>query len=346
MSLKQKIMFLATTLTIFMALVGAIGGVGISMLSKRLTHLGHTSLPSMRNLILADMVSDGSHGMIYRVILAAKTDDAAELKAAKAETEELFQRFMGYLDELDKQDLDAEAQTRLDALKSNVRNYIAEGNRIITTAANQGSDQALALMPQFAKSFEADEEAMDSLATYIQESVNKSIEEDDKTGHTLIVVMIVSVGIAFAISMYLGLLITNKVVGPIVGVQSSLEEIASGEGDLTRRISVTTQDEVGALAAAFNRFIDKLQGIIKGVSDNAQVFSTKSQNLLGSAQQLSVSAKEVKTAVDAVAGAGNHIDQQTQALSKTGVATASDVGEIRAAADEMASVIVGTAAAT
>ncbi|PSU51488.1 methyl-accepting chemotaxis protein [Photobacterium frigidiphilum] len=54
----------------------------------------------------------------------------------------------------------------------------------------------------------------------------------------------------------------SRLVAPIKQVVESLKEIASGEGDLTQRIAVTQQDEVGELATWFNRFLDKLQNTI------------------------------------------------------------------------------------
>lgn len=54
----------------------------------------------------------------------------------------------------------------------------------------------------------------------------------------------------------------NKNIGNVV---NSLRDIASGEGDLTKRIEQHSEDEIGDLVASFNQFIEKLQGIIKDV---------------------------------------------------------------------------------
>lgn len=69
----------------------------------------------------------------------------------------------------------------------------------------------------------------------------------------------------------------NRIVAPMRTVVERLNEIASGDGDLTQRLQIQSQDEMGALARAFNLFLDKLQGTItqvvgavEGTRDTAQ----------------------------------------------------------------------------
>ena len=57
----------------------------------------------------------------------------------------------------------------------------------------------------------------------------------------------------------------NRIVAPMRTVVERLNEIASGDGDLTQRLQIQSQDEMGALARAFNLFLDKLQGTITQV---------------------------------------------------------------------------------
>ncbi|WP_368164275.1 methyl-accepting chemotaxis protein [Aeromonas sp. R6-2] len=60
-------------------------------------------------------------------------------------------------------------------------------------------------------------------------------------------------------------LLARQVVSPIRAVVSRLRDIASGEGDLTQRLQIDRQDELGELARWFNLFLDKLQGTVSQV---------------------------------------------------------------------------------
>ncbi|WP_024872567.1 methyl-accepting chemotaxis protein [Tolumonas lignilytica] len=57
----------------------------------------------------------------------------------------------------------------------------------------------------------------------------------------------------------------NRIVAPMRMVVERLNEIASGDGDLTQRLQIQSNDEMGALARAFNLFLDKLRGTITQV---------------------------------------------------------------------------------
>lgn len=92
----------------------------------------------------------------------------------------------------------------------------------------------------------------------------------------------VGAGIALLITVVLisvSLYITILVTGNIAQVVSSLQEIASGEGDLTKRIKQNSDDEIGTLVFWFNSFIERLQGIIGDVVNSIQPLSHVSKEL-------------------------------------------------------------------
>jgi len=77
------------------------------------------------------------------------------------------------------------------------------------------------------------------------------------------------VGLALVVLVLLWLT-ARGVTRPILGVAGMLRDIASGEGDLTQRLKYQGRDELGELAGWFNRFLDKLQPIIRDVKASVQ----------------------------------------------------------------------------
>ena len=115
------------------------------------------------------------------------------------------------------------------------------------------------------------------------------------------------------------------VTRPILGVAAMLKNIASGEGDLTRRLEYAKQDELGELASWFNRFLDKLQPIIADVKRSVQdARSTADQSAL-IASQTSDGMQQQFREVD-------HVATAFQEMS----ATAQDVAHNAAQAAEAA----------
>ncbi|MDN3640904.1 methyl-accepting chemotaxis protein [Simiduia curdlanivorans] len=80
------------------------------------------------------------------------------------------------------------------------------------------------------------------------------------------------------------------IVGPINSVAEALEDIAGGGGDLTRRLPINSDDEVGRLSTAFNTFVDKVHNIIAD-------FSVTATDLNAQATSLSATAKETERGV-------------------------------------------------
>ncbi len=75
---------------------------------------------------------------------------------------------------------------------------------------------------------------------------------------------------AAVLGMLLIWLTARGVTRPLLGLAAMLEDIAQGEGDLTRRLNYPHGDELGRLANAFNRFLDKLQPTIAQVQGSVQ----------------------------------------------------------------------------
>lgn len=125
----------------------------------------------------------------------------------------------------------------------------------------------------------------------------------------------VSLGLGLAAGVVGILLIWLTALGvtrPIIGVSAMLKNIASGEGDLTRRLEYTKQDELGELASWFNRFLDKLQPIIADVKRSVQdARNTADQSAL-IASQTSDGMQQQYREVDQVATAFQEMSATAQ----------------------------------
>ncbi|MGY3857507.1 methyl-accepting chemotaxis protein [Aeromonas intestinalis] len=132
--------------------------------------------------------------------------------------------------------------------------------------------------------------------------------------------------------------IARSITGPIRQMVSLVDDIADGEGDLTKRLNTQSRDELGALARGINRFIDKLQHLlgdvqktatevhryagdtdrIAGQTDtNLQHHQAEMEQMLTAVQEMSYVSQEVAT------HANNTADSAKQAQG------AADQGKVR-----------------
>ncbi|MDH4651789.1 methyl-accepting chemotaxis protein, partial [Pseudomonas sp. BN606] len=125
-------------------------------------------------------------------------------------------------------------------------------------------------------------------------------------------------GIAAAVTGLLLVWLTARgVTRPILGVASMLKDIASGEGDLTRRLDYARQDELGELAGWFNRFLDKLQPIIADVKRSVQDARSTADQSAAIASQTSAGMQQQYREVDQVATASNEMSATAQDVARS-----------------------------
>jgi len=77
--------------------------------------------------------------------------------------------------------------------------------------------------------------------------------------------------------------INRQIATPLRELATRLEDIAQGEGDLTRRLEIDSRDEIGEVARWFNTFMEKLQGILLQFASTAEHVASASEELSSSA---------------------------------------------------------------
>ncbi|CAH6808789.1 Methyl-accepting chemotaxis protein [Vibrio chagasii] len=100
-----------------------------------------------------------------------------------------------------------------------------------------------------------------------------------------------------------------SIVKPIRQVVERLNDIASGEGDLTQRLEVKSQDEIGQLSKGFNLFLDKLQHTIKEVIHTTEQVANTTSQAKASASSTRESSESQFKEVDLVATAAEEMTQ-------------------------------------
>ncbi len=123
--------------------------------------------------------------------------------------------------------------------------------------------------------------------------------------------------LAAVIGLLLIWLMARSVTRPILGVAHMLQDIASGEGDLTRRLHYDKRDELGELAGWFNRFLDKLQPTIAEVKRSVQDARATADQSAAIASQTSAGMEQQYRQVDQVATASHEMSATAQDVARS-----------------------------
>ncbi|WP_093612943.1 methyl-accepting chemotaxis protein [Actinoplanes philippinensis] len=117
------------------------------------------------------------------------------------------------------------------------------------------------------------------------------------------------------VSAVIALLVARGVVRPIERLRDRMAEIADGDGDLTQRATVHGDDEAGQLAGAFNRFVDKVAGTVRGIAGSAAEVRAAADRLADGTHQLSANVVHVSDNLGTAAEATRTVNVSVQSVA-------------------------------
>lgn len=134
------------------------------------------------------------------------------------------------------------------------------------------------------------------------------------------------------------------VTRPITHTVDMIKDIAQGEGDLTRRIKIRDEDEIGMLSQWFNRFVEKLQAIIREVAQNAGTVDRSSTALAGISTDISGSIQNLSDKSNTVAAAAEEMSTNMASVAAASEEASANINMVAAATEEMTNTISGISA--
>ena len=151
--------------------------------------------------------------------------------------------------------------------------------------------------------------------------------------------MLISAGIIFGGIITLCLIIVFGLVGALKLMIVNFKDIAEGEGDLTKRIEIKSNDEIAELAGWFNIFIEKLHGIISSISKNTETISDEAVTLASVANDLSGNSQDTSERSETVATAAEEMSSNLNNVAAAMEESTTNTSMVASAAEEMTATI-------
>ncbi|QKE80153.1 methyl-accepting chemotaxis protein [Pseudomonas aeruginosa] len=118
-----------------------------------------------------------------------------------------------------------------------------------------------------------------------------------------------------AIVLLLGMLI-RVLMQPLTDMGRAMQDIAQGEGDLTKRLKVTSNDEFGVLAISFNRFVERIHESIREVAGTARQLHDVAQLVVNASNSSMANSDEQSNRTNSVAAAINELGAAAQEIAR------------------------------
>lgn len=190
------------------------------------------------------------------------------------------------------------------------------------------------------------EETMHQLEKTIEEIIgnNKALTDEEKqslkyTYHNAIVINIFTVICAVIVTVIVIIIVSRKMLQPIMAMEKEISlmitEITKREGDLTKRVAVSSNDEIGSLAQGINTFLEKLQHIFIMLKADAEKMDGVVNEVFESVNTSNESASELSALTEQLSAAMQQIANNLVEMEKNNESVQGDVKNIAIESDQL-----------
>ena len=171
-----------------------------------------------------------------------------------------------------------------------------------------------------------------SVNWYIGLSVDKdkafSMLSEFRTSAVIATVIAVVIIIAL-----LGMLI-RLLIQPLHVMTRAMEDIADGEGDLTKRLTIVNNDEFGVLGTAFNRFVERIHGSIREVSSATGQVNEVALRVVAASNSSMYNSDQQASRTSSVAAAINQLGAAAQEIARNAAQASNQASYARGLAED------------
>jgi len=153
------------------------------------------------------------------------------------------------------------------------------------------------------------------------------------------VILVVGVVCAAVLVGLVTLLILKLMITPLEKVVDNFKAIAQGEGDLTTRLPIKSEDEMGMLATWFNTFMARLQTIIKEVAAKTETVSRSSEKLSKLSVQMSTGTEQVSRRASNVSTSAQDMSGNLNTVAAASEQATTNITMVATTVEEMSSTI-------
>jgi methyl-accepting chemotaxis protein len=240
-----------------------------------------------------------------------------------------------------------DAKLTYESLEVHLAEYKPVVDKMIDLVRSNQREQAIAMLAEAQKVANPINDEIQMLFDLKVTDGNRESEINGQVTNRTIVTMTIIVVIAVAAAVALGMMISNTISRPVQKLVNAADQLA--EGDLDIWIDVKTKDEIGMLAASFQKMSDNLNEVMtnitsaseqvaagsKQVSDSSISLSQGATEQASSVEQLTASLEEISTQTTQNAGSANQANDIAETARNNAIQGNTQMKEMLEAMDEI-----------
>jgi len=232
--------------------------------------------------------------------------------------------------------IDVTVQSDVQQMQVLFENYYKAAKKL-TKGMIEGSlagDNIKSSVDTMGKALNSFQSALTSFRATSYERFTATLEEANDAAESALITGIVITIIVMFIVGSIAYFISNLISHNILNVVDSLQDMAKGNGDLTKRLTTKSTDEIGALVDSFNQFVEKLQHIISEVYGSTTQLAAAAEEMSAITVASTENVRRQQQETDQVATAMNEMTATVMEVSQNAEQAAESTSEADTQAQE------------
>ncbi len=329
--MTEKITIRSLLLTVFIVTLVGIGSLtlgGYVILQSNIDVARELRNRQTEKITIIEQVDSQSRSIIANIVLSVGSGQSSDLEQAGKENEELKTTLI----RAKKMRISPDALKRIDAARQEL--FVA-GELYVDRIIAQDFAQWAPLEEQFKGKKTVLYQSIEQLRISVKDEFNTTLDELIRQSEQgLRVAMTIAVVVLLFI-LFLYMMIFKSVITPIKSVISMLTDLAEGAGDLSKTISVDSEDEFGKMAHLMNRFIANIGGMVRDIRGAANTIASHSNELALSSAQLVDSSNTLTGRSENASAATEEMNANINAMAGTSEEMSVNAANVSSIAEQM-----------
>jgi methyl-accepting chemotaxis protein len=307
------------------------GIIGTIITTASLNHIAAVTTPE----VVASMAANRDIDNVYIAIAGMCSAKSPELKMQfKQDIDKTRESYKAEIDTLEKLETNDEGRTAIANFKKVIAEAKEVNNRIIELSLTGKDNEASAAYQNEGMKHARDlDSAGDLIVTYNEKRIAIRTAEA-RASQTISLVIFIGISILSGfVCILLGLVITRSITKPLSRGINFADDLS--KGDLTQRLAVEQEDEVGKLAKSLNNMAENLKNRMKDISTSSSTLSASSGELSAVSAQLSANAEAMTAQSNTAASATEQANANVNNISSAAEEMSSGVSTVATAIEEM-----------
>jgi methyl-accepting chemotaxis protein len=329
-SIRAKILVPVLLLGFISIMSNVIALMNLKRVDQTATVIADQYLTAITELDTIGQTSKEIHTLALSHIVATDFETMTSVIAKIDEEEAVLEQ---YIEDYSKY-VDTDSQASYEKMKSDYQSFKDSVMVLLAQSANQKTKDAYetanGLVSQCSEQLNND--INDIIASFKSSAAQEKELLDAGFSMSIVssvVVIILSV-IAVIIAIYMvGIHVIRPVIRAVKELDGIIDGINKREGDLTKRITVSSHDEIGDLSQGINAFIEHLQNIFLVITGNSEAMDKVVSDVLGSVQTSNSSASDLSALTEELSATMQEVANSASAIN-------SNTASVRSEVDDMA----------